>query len=72
MDPIQPIGPRPPWLTELVAEQTQSASRERRRSISKRSPRDRDRGSEPRREAPQEKHGPEDDGPDGRHIDVRA
>jgi hypothetical protein len=72
MDPIQPIGPRPPWLAELVAEQTQSLPRERRRSISERSPRDKDPRSGPRREAPQEEHGPEDDGSDGRHIDVRA
>jgi hypothetical protein len=67
MDPIQPIGPRPPWIAELAAEQTQSLSRERRRTSG---------GSErkpgPRREPSREEHGPEDDGPEGRHIDVRA
>jgi hypothetical protein len=67
MDPIQPIGPRPPWIAELVAEQTQSLSRKRRRASdgSERKPR-------PRREPPPKEHGPEDDGPEGRHIDVRA
>jgi hypothetical protein len=73
MDPIQPIGPRPPWLAELVAEQTQSTSRERRRSNSERSTRDRGRGTEPPREPPHEQlDDPEDDEPGGRHIDVRA
>ena len=70
MDPIQPIGPRPPWTAELAAEQTQSLSRERRKT-----PRDADRRTGPRREPPREEHGgnsPEDDGPEGRHIDVRA
>ncbi len=72
MDPIQPIGPRPPWIAELVAEQTQSASRERRGPISERSSRDRGRGTGPRREPPREERDPEDDEPGGRHIDVRA
>ncbi len=72
MDPIQPIGPRPPWLAELVAEQTPSASRERRRSIAERSPRDRGRGKGPPREPPHEQRSPEDDEPGGRHIDVHA
>jgi hypothetical protein len=73
MDPIQPIGPRPPWLAELVAEQTRSAPRERRGSISERSRRDRGRGKEPGRdEPPRDERAPEDDEPGGRHIDVRA
>ena len=36
MDPIQPIGPRPPWIAELAAEQTRSLSRERRKTVSRR------------------------------------
>jgi hypothetical protein len=67
MDPIQPIGPRPPWTAELVAEQTQSISRERRKT-----PRDADRGTKQRRRPRREEPGHEDDGPAGRHIDVRA
>ncbi len=70
MDPIQPIGPRPPWIAELAAEQTQSLSRERRKT-----PRDVDRRTGPHREPPHaEREGddPEDDSPQGRHIDVRA
>jgi hypothetical protein len=67
MDPIQPIGPRPPWIAELAAEQTQSLSRERRRAAggSERKPR-------PRREPPRKQDGPDEEGPEGRHIDVRA
>ena len=67
MDPIQPIGPRPPWIAELAAEQTQSLSRERRRAAggSERKPR-------PRREPPRKQDGPDGEGPEGRHIDVRA
>jgi hypothetical protein len=67
MDPIQPIGPRPPWIAELAAEQTRSLSRERRKAdTNERKPR-------PRREPPRERNGPEEDEPEGgRHIDVRA
>ncbi len=67
MDPIQPIGPRPPWIAELAAEQTRSLSRERRGRAGES---ERKRG--PRREPAREEHGPEDDDPDGRHIDVHA
>ncbi len=77
MDPIQPIGPRPPWIAELAAAQTQGISRKRRRASG-----GEDRKPRPRREPPHEGHGPEDerpaddgpedDGPQGRHIDVRA
>jgi hypothetical protein len=66
MDPIQPIGPRPPWIAELAAEQTRSLARERRGAADGS---ERKRG---RREPTREEHGPEDDGPDGRHIDVHA
>ena len=66
MDPIQPIGPRPPWIAELAAEQTRSLSRERR----KQSDGDAKRG--PRRPPPREPDDPDEDKPDGRHIDVRA
>jgi hypothetical protein len=76
MDPIQPIEPRSRWISELAPPQAQSASRERRKT----SP-DGDRKREPRRES-REAHGPEDDRhigdrpeddrPDGRHIDVRV
>jgi hypothetical protein len=67
MDPIQPIGPRPPWIAELAVEQTRGLSRERRKT-----PRDPDRDG-PRREPPREPDDPDGDGPaDGRHIDVRA
>lgn len=72
MDPIQPIGPRPPWIAELAAEQTQNVSRERRKPPSDRSPRGADRRTGARREPHREEHGPEDDGSEGRHIDVRA
>jgi hypothetical protein len=68
MDPIQPIGPRPPWIAELAAEQTQSLSKKRRERSgvdAKPGPRRR----EPRREP--EDPGEEDPG-GGRHIDVRA
>jgi hypothetical protein len=70
MDPIQPIGPRPPWIAELVAEQTKGVSRERRRKAGG------DAKPGPRRE-PHERSLPESDthdgdGPEGRHIDVRA
>jgi hypothetical protein len=65
MDPIQPIGPRAPWIAELAAEQTQSLSRKRR----EKSGGDEQRG--PRR-PPRETDGPDEDTPDGRHIDVRA
>lgn len=70
MDPIQPIGPRPPWIAELAAEQTQSLSRERRRTSggSERKPR---AHREPAREE-NDGDGPEDEGPEGRHIDVHA
>jgi hypothetical protein len=67
MDPIQPIGPRPPWIAELAAEQTQNLSRERRKT-----PRDAGRRTGPRREPPREPEEPGEDGPEGRHIDVRA
>ena len=74
MDPIQPIGPRPPWIAELAAEQTQRLSREQRKPISdrSRSKADRKTGPGPRREPPREERDPEDEGPEGRHIDVRA
>ncbi len=68
MDPIQPIGPRPPWIAELAAEQTQSLSRERRRT-----PGVNERKPGPRREPPRRaRTGPDEEGPEGRHIDVRA
>ncbi len=67
MDPIQPIGPRPPWIAELAAEQTQSLSRERRRTSG-----GSERKRRPRREPPREQDGPDEEGPEGRHIDVRA
>ncbi len=67
MDPIQPIEPRSRWISELAPAQAQSVSRERRKP-----PRSADRKREPRREPPREEREPEDDGPEGRHIDVRA
>ncbi len=72
MDPIQPIGPRPPWIAELAAEQTRSLSRERRGASDGSG---RKRG--PRREPPRGQEGPDEEGPDGegsegRHIDVHA
>jgi hypothetical protein len=67
MDPIQPIGPRPPWIAELVAEQTQSLSRERR-GTSRRDA----RKPGPPRKPPREERGADGDGPEGRHIDIRA
>jgi hypothetical protein len=66
MDPIQPIGPRPPWIAELAAEQTRSLSRERRKKSSG------DAQLGPRRPPPREPDDPDEDKPDGRHIDVRA
>jgi hypothetical protein len=66
MDPIQPIGPRPPWIAELVAEQTRGVSRERR----KKSGGDAKLG--PRREPPRKPANPDEEEPGGRHIDVRA
>lgn len=66
MDPIQPIGPRPPWIAELAAEQTRSLSKKRR---------DRpgvDAKLGARRPPPREADDPDEDTPDGRHIDVRA
>jgi hypothetical protein len=65
MDPIQPIGPRPPWIAELAAEQTQNLSKRRRRSGV-------DAKLGPRRPPPREPDDPDEDQPDGRHIDVRA
>ncbi len=65
MDPIQPIGPRPPWIAELAAEQTRGLTRERRRKSN-------DPKLGPRRESPHEPDDPDEDGPEGRHIDVRA
>ncbi|HEV3321348.1 MAG TPA: hypothetical protein VG147_04055 [Solirubrobacteraceae bacterium] len=65
MDPIQPIGPRPPWIAELAAEQTQSLSKKRR----ERSGADAKLG--PRRPPPRAPDDPDEDG-DGRHVDVRA
>jgi hypothetical protein len=72
MDPIQPIGPRPPWIAELAAEHTQSLSRERRGAAGGN---ERKRG--PRREPLRAQEGPDEDdpdgeGPEGRHIDVHA
>jgi hypothetical protein len=72
MDPIQPIERRSPWISELAAEQAQGVSRKRRKK-----PRDADRKLGPRREPPGDRsesgqQGPEEDGPDGRRIDVRA
>jgi hypothetical protein len=66
MDPIQPIGPRPPWIAELATEQTRSLSRERREKSGG------DEKRRPRRSPPREPDGPDEDTPDGRHIDVRA
>ncbi len=65
MDPIQPIGPRPPWIAELAAEQTRSLSKRRKRSGV-----DAKLGS--RRQPPREPEDPDEDTPEGRHIDVRA
>ncbi len=65
MDPIQPIGPRPPWIAELAAEQTQSLSKRRKRSGV-------DAKLGPRRQPPREPEDPSEDGTEGRHIDVRA
>ncbi len=65
MDPIQPIGPRPPWIAELAAEQTRSLSKRRKRSGV-------DAKLRPRRQPPLEPDDPDDDTPEGRHIDVRA
>jgi hypothetical protein len=67
MDPIQPIEPRSRWISELAPPQTQGAARERRKS-----PRGADRKGDPRRKPPGEEREPEDKGPEGRHIDVRA
>ena len=67
MEPIQPIGPRPPWIAELVAEQTQSLSRERRAAS-----RGDARKRGPRREPPREPRGADEDEPEGRRIDIRA
>jgi hypothetical protein len=66
MDPIQPIGPRPPWIAELAAEQTRSLSKKRR----ERSGGDAKLG--PRRPPPREPDDPDEDAPGGRHVDVRA
>jgi hypothetical protein len=67
MDPIQPIGPRPPWIAELAAEQTQNLSKKRR----ERSGVDAKLG--PRRQPQREPEDPDEDAPEGgRHIDVRA
>jgi hypothetical protein len=65
MDPIQPIGPRPPWIAELAAEQTQSLSKRRKRSGV-------DAKLGPRRRPRREPDDPDEDAPEGRHIDVRA
>jgi hypothetical protein len=72
MDPIQPIERRSPWPSELVAAQARDISRKRRKT-----PRDADRETGPRREHSPDRseiaqQGPEDDGPEGRRIDVRA
>jgi len=65
MDPIQPIGPRPPWIAELAAEQTQSLSKRRKRSGV-------DAKLGPRRPPPRDPDDRGEDPPEGRHIDVRA
>ncbi len=65
MDPIQPIGPRPPWIAELAAEQTQNLSKRRKRSGV-------DAKLGPRRPPPREPDDRDEDQPEGRHIDVRA
>jgi hypothetical protein len=67
MDPIQPIERRSPWASELAAAQTQGVSRNRRKT-----PRDTDRKTGQRRERSSGEQGPEREGPEGRHIDVRA
>jgi hypothetical protein len=67
MDPIQPIGPRPPWIAELAAEQTRSLSRERREA-----PEGSGRKRRSRREPPRAQEGTDEEGPEGRHIDVHA
>ncbi len=66
MDPIQPVGPRPPWIAELAAEQTRSLSKKRR----ERSGGDAKLG--PRRAPAREPDDRDEDTPGGRHIDVRA
>ena len=66
MDPIQPIGPRDPWIGELAAEQTRSVSQRRKRSGV-------DAKLGPRREPRRDPEDPDEDDPGGgRHIDVRA
>ncbi len=72
MDPIQPIERHSPWLSELAAEQAQGVPRKRRKT-----PREADRKTGPRREPARDRseigpQGPEEDGPEGRRIDVRA
>ena len=76
MDPIQPIEPRSPWISELAPAQAQrdrseTVQRERRKASA-----GGERKPGPRRKPPGEERGqergPDEDGPEGRHIDVRA
>jgi hypothetical protein len=76
MDPIQPIERHSPWISELAAEQAQGVSRERRKPASDRSSRRVERKQQPRRQPVSDRsrgdQAPDEDRPEGRHIDVHA
>jgi hypothetical protein len=72
MDPIQPIEPRSPWISELAQIRAQRdpakiAQRERRKAAGRK-----DRKPDSRHGSPREGGGPEEEDTGGRHIDVRA
>jgi len=67
MDPIQPIEPRHPWIEPLSREQPERGARERREQAARER-----QEREARHAARKSKDEPEDDGREGRHIDVRA
>lgn len=73
MDPINPIEPRSRWIAELAPAQrrgetlSKTGRREGRKTTRRADP-----GAEPRHEPPRERDGPDDEGTEGRHVDVRA
>jgi hypothetical protein len=67
MDRIDPIEPRPSWVPPIAPARPERISRERREQALRER---REPGS--RRRAPGEDARPDDDGPEGRHVDIRA
>jgi hypothetical protein len=72
MDPINPIEPRSRWISELTPADSQSDRSKSARHERRKASRAADRGTEPPRAPTREQDDPDEEGTEGRRIDVRA